>query len=193
MKTTDHLGFTLTEVLVSVFILTIGVIGTVGLQLATLRTAQYTAYQTTAVQLASEIADALRSHRNSADEAGNANPYIVLDYSSRDAPPTGAASCHASTCMPEELAYARIAEWKNRVRRSLPGGRIRICRDAEPWQSGTGAFKWGCTAPADPVNAPLAIKIGWIAKAMNSKADKSPPTGLEQPPNMTMLVVFDAR
>jgi type IV pilus assembly protein PilV len=195
MKNLKQSGFTLAEVLVSVFVLAIGIIGTAGLQLAALRTSQQTAFQTAAIQLASEMADKMRANAAHFNRADDLNPYLNLDYSSStdDLPATG-NGCHASSCSADEMANFEIHEWKNRVKAALPGGRIRICRDAYPWDGSIGAFRWDCTLSTASENAPaLVIKIGWHGKGQNPDGTSTKDARASYPPSMAMTVAPYAR
>jgi type IV pilus assembly protein PilV len=159
-------GFTLVEVLVSMLVLAVGMIGTARVQLTALRTAQHSAYQTTALQLAAEIADRMRANNGQAGSGGVSGAFSSIDYSSTvdplGTPPT---MCYASNCGADDLANFDIYEWKSRVKNALPGGRIKICRDAKPWDSAANALTWACTAHVTHAGAAsLVIKIGWQGK-----------------------------
>lgn len=160
-------GFTLIEVLVSVFVLTLGVIGVAGMQLTALRTTQQSNLQVTALQLAAEMADKMRANTSQMKLADEQNLFLDVDYqSASDAtlPPPG-KTCYASACGADALAQFDIYEWEMRVKSALPGGRVRICRDADPWDSTIKAFKWACSAStSDAGNASMVIKIGWQGK-----------------------------
>ena len=190
MKSFKQNGFTLAEVLVSLFVLAIGIIGTAGMQLTALRTSQQTAFQTTAIQLASEIADKMRTSIGTFHQGDEVNPFLNLDYSSStDSLPANGKSCHASSCSAKELADFEIHEWKSRVKATLPGGRIVICRDAHPWDSGAGTFRWECTASSEHDNtSALAIKIGWHGKGRNPDGSITDDSRSPAPPNMAITV-----
>jgi type IV pilus assembly protein PilV len=190
MKQSTQCGFTLAEVLVSIFVLAIGIIGTAGMQLTALRTAQQTAFQTAAIQLASEIADSMRAHSALFRGADDANPFFDLDYSAKDhALPTMGGKCHVASCSAEEMAGFEIQQWKNRVRTVLPGGRIRICRDARPWDGRAGSFRWACTPVAPGMNAAaLVIKIGWPGKGQNPDGSLTRSPSDAYPPAMAVTV-----
>jgi len=190
MKHPKQSGFTLAEVLVSVLVLALGIIGTAGMQLTALRTSQQTAFQTAAIQLASEIADKMRANSGRFNLADDVNPFLDLDYasSSDPLPPLG-KTCHASSCSAEELANFEIHEWKSRIKTALPGGRIRICRDAQPWDAGAGMFRWNCTVSATSKNvSSLVIKIGWHGKGRNPDGSIAEDPSAPAPPNMAVTV-----
>jgi type IV pilus assembly protein PilV len=190
MKKANQTGFTLIEVLVSVLVLTAGIIGTAGLQLTALRTAQQTAYQTAAIQLVSEIADKMRANSGHFRHDDEVNPFVDLEYEAAVDPlPSMVKACHAADCNAEELANFEIDEWKSRISAALPGGRIRICRDEHPWDTSTGRFKWDCTpAPDDTKISSLVIKIGWHGKGRNPDGSLAEPGDAPAPPNMAVTV-----
>jgi len=167
MKLTQS-GFTLFEVLVSVFVLALGVIGAAGMQLTALRTTQQSSLQTTALELASEMADKMRANANQMKLSDDLNPFLKVNYYSvRDGDPAAPATlCFGNAnCDAQALADFDIYEWKKRIKLALPGGRAMICRDASPWDSAAGAFRWGCgTSLAASNGAPMVIKLGWQGK-----------------------------
>ncbi len=158
-------GFSLVEALVAIVVLAIGVIGAAGLQLAAFRTAQQSAYQTSALQIASEMADAIRTINQHLKQAGSASPFSQVSYQSTGDGdlPMPPKLCYAARCDAEELAQFELYEWKSRVHAALPGGRLLICHDASPWDSGKKSLSWDCTGTSEST-APLVIKVGWQAK-----------------------------
>jgi type IV pilus assembly protein PilV len=182
-------GFTLAEVLVSLFVLCVGVIGTAAMQLNALRMSQQTALQTMAIQLASEFADKTRVNVGQFSLIDEANPFLNLDFSSSEDVPAPAKSCHAASCNRDELADFEIHEWKSRIKAALPGGQVRICRDSHPWDPAVGAFKWSCTASADDQNtSALVIKLGWHGKGKNPDGRVSDSSKGSPPPNIAITI-----
>jgi type IV pilus assembly protein PilV len=172
-------GFSLIEVLVSLLVLTLGVIGVAGMQLAALRTAQQSTFQTTALQLASEMADRMRANDSQMKSTGTDNQFLKVDYTAANGKPTAPAKlCYDAACNAEELARFDVYEWQNRIRSGLPAGRAVICRDASPWDTGADALTWDCQ-PGAGDDAPVVIKIGWSARGGNPdgslRADRAAP------------------
>jgi len=95
-------GFSLIEVLVSVVVLSIGLLGLAALQVSGLRVGQSSFYRAQAAQFATDMADRLRA---------NAGEARTCDLALTDATPTSPAN----TCERD------LAEWRNRLR-TLPGG-----------------------------------------------------------------------
>ena len=166
MHTTKQSGFTLIEVLVSVFVLALGVIGVAGMQLTAMRNSQVSNYQTVAVQLAAELADKMRSNAVEMAKTDDSNAFIFTYNSATDGEPTVGTKCYATTCTAEQMADFDVYEWKQRLRALLPGGRVAICRDTTPVDS--GALKWACTSSLTAQgDAPLVIKVGWLGRGKN--------------------------
>lgn len=179
-------GFTLMEVLISMVLLAVGVIGAAGMQLTALRSAQQSGFRTTALQLAADMADSIRarSMREMLDD--RINPYFNMGAGSNDnLGRTSAATCHASTayCTPTELARADIQEWENRIRVALPGGRAVICRDTAPWDFRTRQYAWNCDGAPD---ASVVIKLGWHDKQVEDGA--RPANEKDIPPAVVLTV-----
>lgn len=155
-----QIGFSLVEVLISVFVLAVGVIGVAGMQLAAMRTSQQSSFQTTAVELAAEIADKMRANDRQMKLADGGNPFLSVDYQSvSGAPQSAAATCysHNANCSAEELAAFDIYEWEKRLVAALPTSRAKICRDGRPWDSSVKSLSWDC----DSSSSSIVIKIGW--------------------------------
>lgn len=158
-------GFSLIEVLVSIVILALGVIGTAGMQVAMLRSAQQSAFHAFAMQIASEMADTMLADHGHARQAAGVDPYLGIDYrSATDHEPEGPGkSCYGNACNALELAEFEIYDWKKRIKAALPSGRVMVCRDSNPWNAGQKALSWSCDDEANSA-APVVIKLGWRTK-----------------------------
>jgi type IV pilus assembly protein PilV len=95
-------GFSLIEVLVSIVVLSIGLLGVAALQVSGLRVGQSSFYRAQAAQLATDMADRLRA---------NAGEARTCELAIGDATP----GSPANTCERD------LVEWRSRLR-SLPGG-----------------------------------------------------------------------
>ena len=172
MRSTKH-GFSLIEVMVSVFILTVGVIGALGMHLHALRTAQQSAYQTRALHLGVEMADAMRANVEQMRLADNINPYLQVDYQSSSASThSSSLACYGANgdCDTQDLARFDIDQLLRHIDTDFPEGRVRICRDASPWNAAEDRFEWDCAAASGALAiTPLVIKIGWQEKNTNHK------------------------
>lgn len=169
-------GFSLVEVLVSVVILTIGLLGMVGMQAGALQANREARLQSTAVGLARELADMMRGNKETGlkvDE--DDNPYLgEFVIPAAPAAPTLAlatpdyclnvgSSCGADG---EKVAAAQMTEWLPRVSDLLPGARVTVCLDTTPFDANGLPNKWseGCTfTPGE--DAMTVIKIGWTRRS----------------------------
>lgn len=164
MNLDQEKGFSLIEVLISVFVLALGFIGAAGLQLAAVRTNQQSNFHTIAVELANELADKMRTNDIQMKLSDDVNLFANINYNAvTDSAPVAPKLCYSSaaSCNPTDLARADIYEWLIKVNKNLPGGRVLVCRDATPYDSDKKVLSWKCKT--DP-NAGLVIKIGWKSK-----------------------------
>ena len=167
-------GFSLIEVLISIVILSFGLLGLVGLQAVALQGNRDARLQSTAVSLARELAEMMRSNKDVALTA--TNPYIGdfnTDPLEAAAPsyclnvgslPT---ACGTSTAIFTAIASAQMTEWLARVSGELPGARVTVCVDKAPYDS-SGKPRWACdnsgTGPT------TVIKIGWTRNSTDRSA-----------------------
>lgn len=131
-------GFSLIEVLISLFILSVGVLASAGMQMAAARSAHDSALQTRAVHFAAEIADMLRADIGAGKECSD-----------------------TSACLTSASAQSTLESWTQRVARDLPDGRAIVCQDASPWDAGSKRFSWACSPSADERIGSLVVKVGW--------------------------------
>lgn len=186
MKSSSENGFSLIEVLVSVFVLTVGVIGAASMQLSAMRTTQQSVLQTNALHLAAEMADTMRANINSMQAADQDNPYLRVDYhSARQTDGSSNGDCYGTNayCDSKQLAQSDIAEWLRHLNAVLPGARVRICRDDQPWSAAEQNFRWNCS-DASITNASIVIKIGWH----NKHPDETSPQGNSGAPGIALTV-----
>lgn len=143
------------EVLVAIAVLTLGAGGVAAMQLHALRMARHSSYQTSATQLAVELADIMRANPEAA--YGSGNPYL-FSYQA-GAQVTAASSlppCILHTCDAAAMAHADVAGWRQRLRQSIPPASVVVCRDGSPAM--THGLRWDCDHAG---HAAIVIKIGW--------------------------------
>jgi type IV pilus assembly protein PilV len=120
-------GFTLVEVLISVFVLSIGLLGLAGLQVTGLQNNHSAYLRSQATILAYDMAERMR-----ANPVGLANG--LYDDPNGTMSHTGGCT---TACTPVEMAGHDLYELSNAasplsVGRLLPGGSIIVCRDDNP-------------------------------------------------------------
>ncbi len=160
-------GFTLIEILVSIIILTFGLLGMVGIQAFALKSNNDSRAQATAVRMAAELGSMVTGNATVAlkTAAGN-NPYLM----GATPPITPGKNCLQSTCANGfEVAQWEIFDWHQRLmaNNELASARVEVCFDDAPYGT-NGKARWGCVAPANPNTRTLAIKIGWTRANTNS-------------------------
>ncbi len=163
-------GFSLLEVLISIVILSFGLLGMVGLQAAALQGNRDARLQSTAISLARELAEMMRGNKDVALLTLN-NPYFG-DFASFPLAPAIPSYCLNVGSLPTAcgasaaiaapaIATAQMTEWLARVSNELPGAHVVVCVDAKPYNTSTGTPVWTCTPPAAGAAATSVIKIGW--------------------------------
>ncbi len=149
-------GFTLIEVLVAVLVLSLGVLGAAGMQVASLRANREARAQEVGTRLAMELAELIRAnHILAAGTTTATNPYL-LSFSGTA--PSNSMTCFtASGCSSTlDIAKRDVDDWALRAADALPGIVVRVCYDAAPFDAG-GTPEWSC----DGTGNTMQIKIGW--------------------------------
>lgn len=152
-------GFSLIEVLVSIVILSFGLLGMVGMQAASLQSNREARLQSSAVVLARELAETIRGNKVEGIKQ-TSNPYLG-SFSSPMAATTPSYCLNVATgttaCTnTADIANAQVTEWLARVDAELPGARVDICFDSAPFDS-NGLPRWAC----NNTGGVIVIKVGW--------------------------------
>ncbi|WP_165767361.1 type IV pilus modification protein PilV [Parendozoicomonas haliclonae] len=122
-------GFNLIENLVTLFILTVGLLGVAGMQAMALKTQQTSHHYDKALALAQNMADRMRANQ----EAALAGYYSLNTTNVRNYPIEAQAACYTTEgCNPEQMAVNDMYEWHEAVMRTLPSGDSYICQDSTP-------------------------------------------------------------
>ncbi len=157
-KLKQQAGFTLVEILVSIVIGAIGLMGVARLQLVTLQNNSASQFRSIAIQLASDMFERMRTNQESVNAGGYNQPATSATAANYTTP---AASCaNAGVCTPVERAATDLAEAMAQARTILPGGVIVVCIDSG---SGTPATYNGTTIDpqCDGVGNTHAVKVFW--------------------------------
>ena len=146
-------GFTMLEILISIIILSIGLLGLASLQAFSLKNAGNANYRGAATQQAYDLADRMRANKAALDIGSYNNQQGVL-----------VTSCfQAAGCNTLEMAQMDVFVWNENNARLLPGGRGFVCTDSTP-NDGTPASPACDNLP----NSPYAIKIWWDERTSDS-------------------------
>lgn len=152
-------GFSLIEVLVSIVVLSFGLLGVVGMQAAALQANKESRIQSTAAFLIRELAETIRSNKAEGIRPVATNPYVGSFSSPMTATtPSYCLSVAASPACADRtaIANAQMTEWLARVDAELPGARVDLCFDSAPYGT-SGLPHWTC----DNTGNILVIKISW--------------------------------
>lgn len=172
------MGFSLVEVLVSIALLSLGLLGAAAMLLQAVRASGEAANFGAALNLVRELSEKTRLNRALAGRRDAANGYLVASWTAASAMgETGGTDCAAAgvACKPEALAHWDMQAWKHRAAKALPGARVTVCFDGNPWNEASGAHAWVCEADG-PL---LVVKLGWLprnaSEAQRRAAASAPP------------------
>lgn len=159
-------GFTLVEVLVAIVILSIGILGAVGMQVSAIRMNKEVRFQAVVVTMAKELAEKMRGNKDLAilttacatsPCALNTNPYLLnatLTTTNVTAP--NGFNCATGSCTVAQMAEWDSYDWRLRMVNAVPSPRIVVCMDADPYDAG-GIPKWACSN----TGTVAVMKIAW--------------------------------
>jgi type IV pilus assembly protein PilV len=123
-------GMTLIEVLVSLLVISVGVLGMIALQANSMRFLQSSHSQGTAAMLANDVADRMRANGL---ETNNNNGYNHAFNGVHES--TTVADCTAQPCTSAQLANYDLDQWQHLLTASLPSASSAIARTTT---AGTG-------------------------------------------------------
>jgi type IV pilus assembly protein PilV len=175
-------GFSLLEILISIVVLSFGVLGAVGLQASALQANREARMQSTGVRFADEIAELLQGNHSIAVLKNAAqNPYLINRSSGDTATAPACGIPNTNACGSKTaIAQRDIDEWWARLndtaRSGLAGVRAVICFDSAPYDN-AGLPRWDC----DNAGSTLAIKIGWTRTNTLRSATGADATSTSQP------------
>jgi len=180
-------GFSLVEVLVSIAVLSVGLLGSIGMLLTAVHTGKEAATFAAAVNLARDLSEKVRMNPGVAGRNNAANTYLVVNWSadSGSGGASGGCAAAAAACDHESLAAWDMDEWKRRVAKALPGARVRVCFDDNPWNASAGEYAWPCSQSGRNV----VVKLGWVPHADAADAKHGGKPQRELPPRLVMQLV----
>jgi type IV pilus assembly protein PilV len=150
-------GFTLAEVLVALFVVALGVAGAAAVQAMAARAADGAARLSDGLRLADALAQRMRANPVAMALPDAANPYLQFDAGPGAALAPASVCYGAGACDPLQMAQFDLFETAALLASRFPGGRMRVCRDAQQ-PDAAGLLAWACSG--EP-GAPVAIKFGW--------------------------------
>ncbi|MGQ0620030.1 MAG: type IV pilus modification protein PilV [Panacagrimonas sp.] len=118
-------GSGLIEVLISVVVMSFGLLGVAGLQLTALRSNNQSYERSQATALAYELIDAMRSNRIAAASG-------AFQLVAGEAPPAGIECVEETVCTQQQAAAYALDQWHRRLTLVLPAGTARVQCSSEP-------------------------------------------------------------
>lgn len=119
-------GVSLLEVLITMVVAALALLGIMGLQLSTVKFQAQASHATLATEHARSLMERMRSN-NAAFRpmaAGSAVLYTgAVGYANAAAGAAPAVNCATTACTPAQLAAFDVAQWRTRLAEALPGGR----------------------------------------------------------------------
>ena len=141
----NNRGATLLEILISLLVLSIGMLGISGLQTVGLRNSHSAYLRTQATLLTFDILERIRANRQGID----ANSYNNV---------AGALTANCLTvtgCTSSQLAAHDMAEWQASIAATLPSGSGTVCIDSDPSNGSAAA------ALCDGLGNIYAVTLWW--------------------------------
>lgn len=165
-------GFTLLEILITVIVVAIGLLGLAGLQVTSLRYNHQAYLRGQVTMQAADIVDRMRANMAGADS------YLFDDARKSFAQlGTAKANCEKlDSCTAQDMALNDLYRWNQTNRANLPGGAGIVCRDSTPQDgvfdvAGDKVSSSGC----DNADNAWVVKIWWIEDERRANADTSTP------------------
>jgi type IV pilus assembly protein PilV len=167
-------GFSLLEVLISIIVLSFGLLGMVGMQAAALQANKEARYQSVGVRMASELAETMRSNQYVAIKTTAAdNPYLLNFVSGNDIAGITSTNCFTGDCYSgadpvaarKVISQFEVKDWLTRLNTELPGAKVVVCFDNKPYDA-SGNPQWACDSTGATATVAI-IKIGWTRGSTN--------------------------
>lgn len=111
-------GFTLIEVLVSLLIMTLGIVGVLKMQTQSLKSNQRAYFRTHADLLSRDMLARMQANKVAAREG-------KYKYTA-DTKPTSTTDCQTTECSATQLAEWDLYQWYEQVERQLPAGSAKV-------------------------------------------------------------------
>lgn len=115
-------GFTLTEVLIALVVVAIGVIGHAKMQSKAMQIAQQSLFSQTANTALSDLTQRMRSNSDLATQ------FVFSNLDDGDAI-TATKNCSTDSCSESEFVTSELAEWFNHLQNNLPSPRFSVSVD----------------------------------------------------------------
>lgn len=149
-------GFTLIEVLITMVVIALGLLGLAGLQATNLKNNQSAYFRSQATQLAYDIADRMRVNNKNLAADYNEQMGSCLDEDDAVAKKACLENCETNACSTAEMADYDLSNWAVNMAQTLPSGVGIVCKDSDP-EDGNSPGAHNC----DGLGEAYAVKIWW--------------------------------
>ncbi len=121
----DVAGFTLLEVLVTLFVIALALLGTAGLQAYAMKVSTSGQFRTQAVILGLDLLERFEANNEAAIAGG---------YAADPLPTAAGTDCDAADCTPAQLATFDLFQFRNKLLAELPSATATVAiAGAGPW------------------------------------------------------------
>lgn len=147
-------GFTLIEILVAMVVISLGLLGLAGLQVASLNNNQIALHRSIASQQADDMADRIRANIDAVRAGHFDNPTATSD-----------PGCLDSNCSVSQMAESNFVQWNTNIDRLLPNGIGTVRCAIGPTAS--------CINNTAGVNRTFDITVFWTEKTAGGNEVRS--------------------
>lgn len=144
-------GTSLVEVLVSLIVISVALVGAAGVQIKAMKFGQVSQQRSIAVQHAGAIAERMRANL-AASAMVTPSPY-EFNFAYSEIPTriqaleSTAVTC-TTDCTPQQMAQRQLVDWQSQLKQGLTGGRGTIARTA------------------NAAGSPFVVTVMWVEKEM---------------------------
>jgi len=151
IETTNQLGFSMIEILVTMIVIATALFGTAGMQIYAMTISKSSEFRTQAVLLASDI-----SERMEANKAG----MIASNYkmAATKVASTSTSDCLNSSCTPAMLASWDLSQWSTAASNILPQPTLAVA----------------VSSVVNTIPASYEIKISWVERSTDKTKRTEP-------------------
>lgn len=140
---TAQRGFSMLEVLISIVIILIGVLGVAGIQLLSMKNTDWARYQSQAAILGESIVDAIQINPM---YWSNGNTNVAVNGAAITGAALNYSNCSGTACSPTQQAGFDISNWGQSLANTLPTGTGNVTCSAAPVIC-TITINWTVTQP----------------------------------------------
>ncbi len=154
----------LVEVLVTIVIFTIGLLGVIGLQALALSSSHMSSMRSSATVLASDMAERMRANLRAVNAAAGSRYDDMLPTANAcRAIYSASVEAAPASCTPTQMAEDDLQDWLDLVGQSLPAGAGAVCLDSTPDDGLPGA------EACDGAGGSYAIKVWWTERSTQNQ------------------------